>query len=97
MIRIFKPLTPARFPNRQTIEELNRLYAGHFNQQLYQHIRAINRNVMDPHRLKEGELIPLPLYTGASKQVVDRADPLESAISGTWHLLVATVREFLRQ
>jgi type II secretory pathway predicted ATPase ExeA len=76
----------------QTIEELSLLYAGHFDPQFYQQIRALNPDVNNFDNLEAGQLIRLPLPPGTLRKVLDTANPSEAAEPGKWQLAVAKIK-----
>jgi len=77
----------------QTIEELSRLYIGHFDLELYQRICALNPDLKDPNYLVEGQLILLPLPAGRLKKGIDTADPSDTIAPSMWRLAVARIKE----
>jgi hypothetical protein len=76
----------------QTIEALSLLYAGHFDQQFYDQIRALNPDVNNFDHLEAGQLIRLPLPPGTLKKVIDTANPSETTEPGKWQLAVAKIK-----
>jgi type II secretory pathway predicted ATPase ExeA len=77
----------------QTIEELSLLYAGHFDQQLYQQICALNPDLENLDYVVAGQLIRLPLPPGTLKKAADTSDPPETKESSTWQLAAAKIKE----
>ncbi len=55
----------------QTIEDISRTYAGRFDAQLLQQIRALNPEMKDPNHLSAGQLIRLPLPRGSFRKGTD--------------------------
>jgi len=77
----------------QTIEELSRLYAGHYDAQLYQKIYALNPDLKNPDNLESGQLIRLPLPPGPLKKVVDTSAPSSASMPGKLESAIAKVKE----
>jgi type II secretory pathway predicted ATPase ExeA len=55
----------------QTIEDISLAYAGRFDAQLLQQIRALNPEMKDPNHLTSGQLIRLPLPRGSFRKGTD--------------------------
>jgi hypothetical protein len=67
-------LTVAAGP-QQTLKDLSLRYTGHFDSELALKIRALNPDLTDPEHLEAGQLIRIPLPSGAMKKVHDTAEP----------------------
>jgi type II secretory pathway predicted ATPase ExeA len=63
-------ITVAAMPG-QTIEEIALSYAGRFDAELLQQIRALNPGMKDPNHLIAGQLIRLPLPRGSFRKGKD--------------------------
>jgi hypothetical protein len=59
---------------RQTIKDLSLRYVGHFDSALSEQIRGLNPDLKDPDHLQAGQLVRLPLPSGALKKVNDTAE-----------------------
>ncbi len=58
----------------QTLKDLAMRYAGHFDRELSNKIRSLNPDLKDPDHLEAGQLIRIPLPSGALKKVNDTAE-----------------------
>jgi hypothetical protein len=63
-------ITVAATPG-QTIQDISLSYAGRFDAQLLQEIRALNPEMKDPNHLTAGQLIRLPLPRGSFRKGTD--------------------------
>jgi AAA domain/LysM domain len=71
---------------QQTLRDLSLRYVGHFDSDLSKEIRSLNPNLKDPDHLEAGQLIRIPLPTGAMRKVNDTAEaaaPSEPETSGS--------------
>jgi type II secretory pathway predicted ATPase ExeA len=59
---------------QQTLKDLTLRYAGHFDSELSNKIRSLNPDLKDPDHLEAGQLIRIPLPSGALKKVNDTAE-----------------------
>lgn len=66
-------LTVAAGPD-QSIRDLTLRYVGHFDNDLSKKILALNPDLKDPDHLQAGQLIRIPLPSGALKKVNDTGD-----------------------
>jgi general secretion pathway protein A len=66
-------LTVAAGP-QQTVKDLSLRYTGHFDSELAIKIRALNPDLKDPDHLEAGQLIRIPLPSGAMRKVHDTAE-----------------------
>ncbi len=66
-------LTVAASAN-QSIRDLSLRYLGHFDANLSKQILALNPDLNDPDHLQDGQLIRIPLPTGALKKMNDTGD-----------------------
>jgi len=66
-------LTVAAGP-QQSIKDLSMRYVGHFDNKLSTQIRSLNPDLKDPDHLVAGQLIRIPLPSGALKIVNDTGD-----------------------
>lgn len=60
---------------QQSLSELCLRYAGHFDSDLLNEVRALNPDLKDPDHLESGQLIRIPLPAGAMRKVNDTEDP----------------------
>ena len=67
-------LTVIARPN-QTLENLSLLYAGHFDAELLEQIRALNPELTDPDHLEAGQLIRIPLPPKTLRRANDTEAP----------------------
>jgi type II secretory pathway predicted ATPase ExeA len=58
----------------QSIRDLTLRYVGHFDTDLSKQILALNPDLKDPDHLQAGQLIRIPLPSGAMKKVNDTGD-----------------------
>ena len=79
-------LTVAAGP-QQTLKDLSLRYTGHFDSELALKIRALNPDLTDPDHLEAGQLIRIPLPSGAMKKVHDTAEPSARPKPETGNLL----------
>ena len=79
-------LTVAAGP-QQTLKDLSLRYTGHFDSELALKIRALNPDLTDPEHLEAGQLIRIPLPSGAMKKVHDTAEPSARPKPETGNLL----------
>jgi hypothetical protein len=63
-------ITVAAMPG-QTIADISLSYAGRFDADLLQQIRALNPGINDPNHLNPGQLIRLPLPRGSFRKGKD--------------------------
>jgi len=77
-------LTVAAAAN-QSIKDLSLRYVGHFDSNLSNQILGLNPALKDPEHLEAGQLIRIPLPSGALKKVNDTGDtpPTEADNSGS--------------
>jgi len=66
-------LTVAAGP-QQSIKDLSIRYVGHFDDALFEQIRSLNPDLKDPDHLEAGQLIRIPLPSGALRKVNDTAE-----------------------
>jgi type II secretory pathway predicted ATPase ExeA len=59
---------------QQTLKDLSLRYAGHFDSDLSKEILRLNPDLKDPDHLVAGQLIRIPLPSGAMKKVNDTAE-----------------------
>jgi len=79
-------LTVAAGP-QQTLKDLSLRYTGHFDSELAIKIRALNPGLKDPDHLEAGQLIRIPLPSGAMRKVHDTADSAAPLKPETGNLL----------
>jgi hypothetical protein len=58
----------------QSIRDLSIRYVGHFDADLSKQILALNPDMKNPDHLQDGELVRIPLPTGALKKMNDTGD-----------------------
>jgi type II secretory pathway predicted ATPase ExeA len=59
---------------QQSIKDLSMRYVGHFDNELFEQIRSLNPDLKDPDHLQAGQLIRIPLPSGALRKVNDTAE-----------------------
>jgi type II secretory pathway predicted ATPase ExeA len=79
-------LTVAAGP-QQTLKDLSLRYAGHFDSELSSKIRSLNPDLKDPDHLEAGQLIRIPLPSGAMRKVHDTAESSAPAKAEAGNLL----------
>jgi type II secretory pathway predicted ATPase ExeA len=67
----------------QSIKDLSLRYVGHFDNDLSKQILALNPDLKDPDHLQAGQLIRIPLPSGALKKVNDTGDAASAEDSDT--------------
>jgi hypothetical protein len=72
---------------QQTLRDLSLRYTGHFDSELAIKIRALNPDLKDPDHLEAGQLIRIPLPSGAMKKVHDTAESPAPPKPGTGNIL----------
>ena len=63
----------------QSIQDISMRYVGHFDSTLAGHIRVLNPDIKDPEHLQDGQLIRIPLPSGALKKMNDTGDAASAA------------------
>jgi hypothetical protein len=79
-------LTVAAGP-QQTLKDLSLRYIGHFDSEIAIKIRALNPDLRDPDHLEAGQLIRIPLPSGAMRKVHDSAESATPPKPETGNLL----------
>ena len=89
-------LTVAAGPG-QTIKDLSLRYAGHFDSDLSARIRSLNPDLRDPDHLEAGQLIRIPLPSGALRKANDTQDRDGSTNPGNYGSLFGRLTALLRE
>ena len=79
----------------QTLEEISRLYVGHFDLRLEDEIRALNPELKKLNHLEAGQLILLPLPAGTLRKGLDTSEVVSASEDGNSHNLFAKIRAFI--
>ena len=87
-------LTVAAGPN-QSIRDLTLRYVGHFDNDLSRQILALNPDLKDPDHLQAGQLIRIPLPSGALKKVNDTGEASPSGNPETSGGLLGRISDLL--
>lgn len=82
---------------QKTLKELSLRYLGHFDSDLSKQICSLNPELKDPDHLEAGQLIRIPLPSGAMRKVIDTAEAAGTSKPHAPERLFTRATAFLRE